>query len=138
VQRLEDEALARRVAALLAAAPASLEATLVASLDAMRDNPPALEATARAIEKRPDVTVTALVQRELATRRTVHALAEEIQRNGRAQEAFVEGMRENSHTLAAVLTKHPDVMLVLFNAIGKAGLRRGGNEFEKFLTAAKD
>jgi hypothetical protein len=123
--QLEQEDFARHAAERLTEAPQGLEMTLIASLDAMQDEPEAKAATARAIEQRPQATVAALVQRDRALRATIRALVEEIQHNPEAQRVFVVALEENSRGMAAVLTKHPDAMLTLLKAIGKSGLRNG-------------
>lgn len=133
-RQLRDEKLARHAARHLTAHPESLKMTLIASLDEMADQPDAMNATAAAIEERSDITARAMVQRETAVRRALRALLQEVQRNPKAEEYFLTALRENSQTMAAVLTKHPDEMGVLFTAIGKSGVRRGSNEFQAFLS----
>jgi len=132
-QHLNDASLARQAADELTAAPDGLKTTMVASFDAMYDRPPALAAAAEALEQRPDHTARIMVQRELAIRRSVRALSQELQRNPKAKRAFLLALQENSEAMAMVITSDPAVMAALLRAIGKAGVQRGSSEFETFL-----
>ncbi len=133
-RQLREEQLARHAARHLAAHPDSLKMTLVATLDEVEDQPDAMNAIAAAIEERPEITARVMVQRESAVRRALAALIQEVRRNPKAEAYFMAALRENSQGMAAVLTKNPDEMGVLFTAIGKSGVRRGSNEFQEFLS----
>jgi hypothetical protein len=137
-QHLHEGTLATRTAAQLAETPAGLKATLIAALERIQERPAAMQAAAEAIEERPELTVAALVTRDIAVRRTVHALVQEAQHNPQARRAFLAAMDENRVGTAAVLTSDPAVMADLFKAIAKSGVRRGKNEFETFLSALDD
>jgi len=136
-QQLSDEAFARRVSAHLAAHPDGLKATLIATLVEIKGKPEPSNAAAQAIEARPSETVAMLTQRDAAVRNTIHALAERIQRDERAQQAFVVALDENRELTAAVLARHPEVMGRLFKAIAKHGVDRGQDKLAAFVESLK-
>ena len=137
-KNLANEALARRAAEHMANHPDGLRMILIATLDEVKDRPKPLEAGASAMEARPDEAVRMLVQRDIAVRRMMRALIAEVNRNPKAEQAFLTALRENSDGMAQVLTRNPDDMGVLLKAVGKSGVRRGGREFEVFLSRLGD
>jgi hypothetical protein len=134
-EHLHEEDLAKLTAVQLAAAPNGLKTTLIASLDVMQDKPAAMNAAAAAIEARPRETARMLVQRELAVKNTVRALVDVMGENPRAADVFRESLAQNSDSLAAIITKDPELTGALFKSIAKSGLKRGANEFQSFLRA---
>jgi hypothetical protein len=101
----------------------------------MQGSPAALDAACAAIEAKPAETANILVQRELAIRRTVHALVVAVRANPESEQAFRESLRENSDALAVIITKEPDLVGTMFKSIASKGLSRGSREFEVFMKA---
>jgi hypothetical protein len=137
-QHAHREPLARLTAEHLVEAPPGLEMVLIATLDASKEEPEALEATARAIESRPAMTVRAMVQREQALRRAMHELIAVAQRDPAVRRAFLAAMMADRDGVANVLASDAEVMGALFKSLGGVGLRRGQSELESLLSALDD
>jgi len=128
---LADPQLARRAARHLAAEPDGLKTTLIATLDEIKDKPNAQSAMAQAIELRPNETAAALFTREVAVRKAVTAMLQELRGRPAATEAFMQAMRDNREPLAGLLAEHPDVLKALTGALAERGVNRGKAELSK-------
>jgi len=134
-RNLENDDLARRTAAHLAAHPAGLYRIMLKTLDAISDKPLAMSAVAKAMMERPQVAAMVLAQREDAIRATLTALVKEVRKNDRARRAFLNGMEENSDPLAKLLADNPRVLGRLLKSMAGIGASKGKAELGDLMKA---
>lgn len=134
-RELANDALSRRTARHLADNPAGLRQILIATLDEVSDEPPALMAVAEAMKERPQPAAIAMVQREDTVRLTVGALLDEVQRNAEARRWFLLAVQDNSVPMASVIVQDGKVMASLLRAFGKVGMKVGKDELAALVEA---
>lgn len=135
---LHDDELARLTAWHLTRHPESLRQTMIASLDESSDQPAALDAVARAMTARPQVSAMAITQREQALRTTMAALVDEVMKNAPARAAFLAAIQENSPEMAELIANNPEVLKALLKAFAEVGVQDGGEELRALIEALGD
>ena len=130
---LHEEDLARMTAVELTRAPAGLKTTLVASLDEMQTQPAAMNATAAAIETRPEETAHMLVHRKLAVMRVMRELIQIVSHDTQAAEAFRASLVENATPLADIIIGDPELRGVMLKSITTSGLELGADEIKSIV-----
>jgi Arc/MetJ family transcription regulator len=132
---LREEPLARHTARRLAEQPEALRLVLITTLDAISDKPPSLAAVSKAMAERPHVAALAVVQREDAVKAVLHALVQEVQKDGRARRAFLVGLQENSGPMARVIVTNPETLAALLRGMSEAGVSVGKRELDALVDA---
>ena len=133
--RLEEDSLARATAKHLAVHPKGLKQVLIATLDAVSDQPAGEDGAAQAMAARPQLAAIVITQREDALRPTLHQLVLEVSKNERARRWFLQGMAENSDELTRLVANDPEVLKAFVKALGRVGLSKGKAELAAFLKA---
>lgn len=132
---LVREDLSRATTRRLAEQPRSLRQTIIATLDAISDQPESLDALSQALHERPQVAAMAVVQRDETVRVMLRALMREVLKNDRARAAFLVAVQENSTEMAQIIAPNPATLASLVKGFGKVGVKAGKAELEALVDA---
>lgn len=106
---LKEPELAQMTAELLAKHPASVEETLIASIDAIAKEPNARLAMDRAIARRAEKAVDILTDDASTLGRIVAASTVIVERKSRARENVLRAAREQRHSIIAFVKSDPEL-----------------------------
>jgi len=133
VRRLEEDGFSRKTAKHLAADPKALKQILIATLDAVSDQPAGEDAAAQAMASRPQLAAIVISQREDALKSTLHALVEEVRKNARARAWFLQAMTADSAQLTELLASDSRVAGAFAKALAHVGVEKSKDAVEKAL-----
>ncbi|MDB4997292.1 MAG: hypothetical protein JWM74_4724 [Myxococcaceae bacterium] len=120
---LEDPALAKATADLLADNPRSLRQVLLATVDAAAAKPDAREAIASAVEERTAAMADIITDRPTALAGTLNDTVAAVGRKPAARKAFLGAMQKSAPRLSEILAKDPHTLMVLTEALVKEVLK---------------